>query len=265
MIKLTKMAALVGLVALACPSVASAQELTVKFDRIRNTVSVTATRADVYDVVQQLFSQAGAPQVDVARNVRGRVTTNLSGVTRDSALSTILSQVDASYRVENGIYYVRTNRSGGDQRDDRGQRGDRTGGGSGSDPVDEKMPAGFDKRVNMVARDRPIGEVTGSLARMGGVVIKIDREIPGDLMLDVMARDEVLWTVLRRIASVSHLKIDSTAPREITFRPLPSFAAYYRGRRIGSSGELFSCRNCRFNEIKRGWRFCPMCGERIDR
>jgi hypothetical protein len=117
----------------------------------------------------------------------------------------------------------------------------------------------------MVAQDRPIGEVIRILARSGGVTINIDRDIPGDLMLDVMAKSEVLWTVLQRIASSSHLKLDLTSPSNVILRPLPSFAAYYRGRRIGSSGETFTCRNCRFSELKRGWKFCPMCGERIDR
>jgi hypothetical protein len=253
------------LLAASCVVPAVAQELIVKFDRIRNTVSVEATRADVYEVVQQLFSQAGSPQIDVARNVRGRVTTNLKGVSRDSALASVLSQVGASYRVLNGIYYVRSNRQAPGQADDRDKdrwppQGHIPGGGK-----PEEVPANFDKHVDMVARDSRIGPVISALGRMGGVTLRMDRDIPGDLTLDVMAKDEILWTVLKRIAAASHLKLDLTGPREATFRPLPSFAAYYRGRRIGGSNDYFSCRNCRFEELKRGWKFCPMCGDRLDR
>jgi hypothetical protein len=259
--KATKWLAAALMATMALP--AFSQELIVRFDRTNNTVSVRATRADVYDVVQQLFSQAGAPQVDVARNVRGRVSTNLTGVTRDSALSTVLAQVDAGYRVVNGIYYVRSNR----QDPGRGGEGGGTPGGGGSIPDDKPgdIPTGFERRVDMVSYDRPIGAVVSALGRSGGVSLRIDRDIPGDLTLDVLAKNEVLWTVLKRIAAASHLKVEVTGPREATFRPLPSFAAYYRGRRVGGSTEYFSCRNCRFNELKRGWRFCPMCGERVDR
>jgi hypothetical protein len=133
-------------------------------------------------------------------------------------------------------------------------------------PKPEDVPAAFRVMVDIAAQRRPIGEVTRVLSQQSGVAIKQDRDIPGDLDVTIMAKREPLWTVVQRLAIAARLKADITGRREITLRPLSSVYVDYKGNRVGSVVEDYgTCPHCRFNELKRGWKYCPMCGERIQR
>lgn len=67
--------------------------------------SIEYDRADVRDALRPLFKLIGASYV-IAPDVVGAVTVRMKDVSFETALRHILRQVDATYRVENGIYHV---------------------------------------------------------------------------------------------------------------------------------------------------------------
>jgi hypothetical protein len=239
------------------------RDLLVQFDRVTNTVTIDASYANVRDVIDQLFSQAGAPKVDVDPRLRGRVKLHLKGAQRDVVLRAALEQVGATYTVRNGVYDIRA----AERRPGGGSGGS---GGSGpvtplpNVPVPPNLPPIFLSLVEVNARSRPIGEYTNAMTRQTGVAVRYDRALPGDILVDATASRETFWKVIHGIAAASQLRVEVSGPREVTLRPLPSFEAWYRGRKLGSVGERAgSCRRCRY-ERKAEWRFCPMCGERLE-
>ena len=62
--------------------------------------------ADVREVLKSLFKAVGNPGYSVDSTVQGTVTTNLTNVTFAVALQNVLRQVDATYRIEGGIYQI---------------------------------------------------------------------------------------------------------------------------------------------------------------
>lgn len=130
-------------------------------------------------------------------------------------------------------------------------------------PSMENVPAAMRKRVNIRAVNSLIGGVLRSLSAQSGVEIKVDRDVPGELRVDVLAKGDSFWDTLSRLAFASHLKVEITGPRSVMVRPLADFWVWYRGRLVGHVREYHPlCRKCDY-ERKKEWRFCPMCGERL--
>ena len=60
-------------------------------------------------------------------------------------------------------------------------------------------------------------------------------------------------------------KVEVTAEREATFSPLVSAVARRGGEVLGGVRETYgACRHCHY-KTERDWRYCPMCGERLER
>jgi hypothetical protein len=252
------LAALLALVLV--PVRGAAQGITVQFDRLRNTVSVDTDGGDVVRVVRSLFSQVGGARYQMDPDVSGTVSVHLRDAKPDEALSAVLGQVGATWRVERGVYYIsprtRRQRPGGNDRDrddrrfgDRGGRDLDNGDRANVDLAD--VPAAFRARVGITAYHRPIGEVLGSLNSRYGTRLAADRDVPGDLRVDIVAKDEMLVKVLQRLAIAGRLKLDITGPVSAVLRPRTSVSVDYG-----------TCRNCRY-ALRREWRYCPMCGERL--
>lgn len=67
--------------------------------------SVQFENADIRDALKVLFRAVGA-NYSVAPEVQGLVTANLTNVPFETALRNLLNQVNATYRIEGGIYNI---------------------------------------------------------------------------------------------------------------------------------------------------------------
>jgi type II secretory pathway component GspD/PulD (secretin) len=83
------------------PSLASAQS----DPRDRIIPELKVDDAEVRDVLKLLFRFAGA-SYSVASDVQGTVTVNLTNTPFETALRTVLNQVDSTWRVEGNIYNI---------------------------------------------------------------------------------------------------------------------------------------------------------------
>lgn len=83
------------------PSLASAQN----DPRDRVIPELKVDDAEVRDVLKLLFRFAGA-NYSVASDVQGTVTLSLTNTPFETALRTVLNQVDSTWRVEGGIYNI---------------------------------------------------------------------------------------------------------------------------------------------------------------
>jgi len=85
----------------AMPSLASAQE-----DVSQKTIpSLELEQADVREALRALFKNVNV-SYSIAPEVQGTVTVSLKSVTFETALQHVLRQVDATYRVEGGVYEI---------------------------------------------------------------------------------------------------------------------------------------------------------------
>ena len=85
----------------AAPLPASAQN----DPRDRMVQSLELDQADIRDALKLLFRMVGA-NYSVASDVQGTVTISLQNVPFETALRAVLNQVDATWRVEGGIYNI---------------------------------------------------------------------------------------------------------------------------------------------------------------
>ncbi len=67
--------------------------------------SLELDQADVRDALRALFRNVGV-SYSIAPEVQGFVTVSLKNVTFEAALQNVLRQVDATYRVEGGVYQI---------------------------------------------------------------------------------------------------------------------------------------------------------------
>jgi hypothetical protein len=74
-------------------------------DLSQKRVTVKYDQADIRYVLKQLFESVGA-NYSIDPQVQGTVTVSLTDVPFEVALNTILRQLDLTYRIENGVYYV---------------------------------------------------------------------------------------------------------------------------------------------------------------
>ncbi|RYG45659.1 hypothetical protein EON79_12120, partial [bacterium] len=63
-------------------------------------------QVDVREALRALFRAVGNPGYTIDPAVQGTITVNLTNVTFDVALNNILRQVDATYRLDGGIYQI---------------------------------------------------------------------------------------------------------------------------------------------------------------
>lgn len=88
--------------ALAMPTTASAQQEDIR----KKKVSLEIQDADVRDALKLLFDAAGVQNYTVASDVQGTVTVKLTDVPFETALRSILDQVDATYSFEAGLIRI---------------------------------------------------------------------------------------------------------------------------------------------------------------
>ncbi len=74
-------------------------------DLSQRRVTVKYDQADIRFVLKQLFDSVGA-NYSLDPNVQGNVTVSLTDVPFTVALDAVLRQLDLTYRIENGVYYV---------------------------------------------------------------------------------------------------------------------------------------------------------------
>ncbi len=85
----------------AMPSVASAQE-----DISQKQISsLELEQADVREALRALFKNVNV-SYSIAPEVQGPITVSLKNVTFETALQNVLRQVDATYRIEAGVYEI---------------------------------------------------------------------------------------------------------------------------------------------------------------
>jgi type II secretory pathway component GspD/PulD (secretin) len=71
----------------------------------QNIPSLELDQADVREALRALFRNVNV-SYSIAPEVQGTVTVSLRNVTFEAALQNILKQVDATYRVEGGVYQI---------------------------------------------------------------------------------------------------------------------------------------------------------------
>ena len=126
------------------------------------------------------------------------------------------------------------------------------------------VPPAMRQRVDIKTYNSFLGSVFRSLTNQTGVTINVDRDVPGGFRVDAVSKGETFWDTITRLAAASHLKVEITGPRSVMVRPLADFWVWYRGRKVGHVGEYSPiCRKCDY-ERKKEWRFCPMCGEKLN-
>src|SRR5580693_10046632 len=86
----------------AMPSLASAQSEDVSQKTIP---SLELEQADVREALRALFKNVNV-SYSIAPEVQGPVTVSLKNVTFETALQNVLRQVDATYRIEAGVYEI---------------------------------------------------------------------------------------------------------------------------------------------------------------
>ena len=67
--------------------------------------SLELDQADIRDALRALFKNVGISYV-IAPDVQGQISVSLKDVPFETALQNILKQVDATYRVEGGVYSI---------------------------------------------------------------------------------------------------------------------------------------------------------------
>jgi len=68
-------------------------------------VSIQFERVDVRDALRQLFKTVGV-SYSITPEVQGTVTVDLKNISFEQGLQNVLRQVDATYRVQGGVYEV---------------------------------------------------------------------------------------------------------------------------------------------------------------
>lgn len=262
-----------GLAAVPAPS-AITQGVQAQFDRSLELVTVDADRADIGRVLRAVFSQMGGlHHVDLGHTatngVTGNVTVHLRNASIDTFLKTVLDQVGGAFVAKGSIYIVRPAGSPDLVPSSRGDRnpGGNTGRpvvnpvvlGNQGTPVNPSVPEAFKKRIGLVVRDQAIGTVLSHLNIEAGVTLTLSREVPGNTRVSVRAGDEPLIDVLDKICRAARLKYNITGERSATISPISVVRPTSPGR-----DQYGRCRNCRY-DLKDEWRFCPMCGARLDR
>jgi type II secretory pathway component GspD/PulD (secretin) len=226
--------ATLALFAICCVP-ATAQKVDVRYDPISKTVNLDADHANVRDLVQRLLSTASVTRYHMDPRIDAPVTLTLRNTPFDRALQTTLARAGAEYDYAEGVLRIFP-------------VGERPGRGRPGSSVPQALLA----RVTIHMVDAPISSVVTVLSRNTAIPINVVRAIPADLSVTINAVNEPLWDVLQRIARQTGLRVEATGDREATF--LPRIAAPDGG----------ACAHCRY-ELKREWKFCPMCGDRINR
>lgn len=67
--------------------------------------SLQLDQADIRDALKILFRNVGV-SYSVDSNVQGTITCDLKNIPFETALRSVLSQVNATYRIEGGVYYI---------------------------------------------------------------------------------------------------------------------------------------------------------------
>ena len=92
--------ALLALMVFSAAPVARAQD-----DVSGKIVTLEYEQADVREALKALFKNVGVNYV-IAPEIQGTITVNLKNVTFETAIQNVLRQVDATYRVEGGVYQI---------------------------------------------------------------------------------------------------------------------------------------------------------------
>jgi len=100
-LKIALSVAFAGSLLTVLPTLASAQEDITT----HNISSLELSQADVREAVRALFKNVNASYT-IDPDVQGPVTASLKNVTFETALQNILRQVDATYRIEAGVYVI---------------------------------------------------------------------------------------------------------------------------------------------------------------
>lgn len=104
----------------------------------KNIPSLEYQQADVREALEALFKDVGI-SFSIAPEVQGTVTVSLHNVTFSSALQNILRQVDATYRIQAGVYEI--------------IRREESGGPSNEGPVSPIKPGEVVRRIRVMSAD----------------------------------------------------------------------------------------------------------------
>ncbi len=99
--KLTLGTALGALMLAGVPTMAFAQDDITQ----RNIPSLEYQQADVREALRALFRSVGASYT-IAPDVQGLITVSLKNVPFEQALQQVIRQVEATYRIESGVYQI---------------------------------------------------------------------------------------------------------------------------------------------------------------
>ncbi len=243
---------------------------------------------DVRDVLRELFRRYSL-SYSIAPEVQGTVSAHLRNVTLETALQTILRQVDASCWVEAGVvhivprnasyaegvaqpaakrtittdgHYVFVTNGGTLFKLRTGDLGvvDRAPLSGGSLRAQHRLRFGLGREIRFGARGRPLRDVINSIVRPTGLTVEIAPEVRDEVSLDVQTRsvEETLRQVARLAQgeltySETGARIESR-PRRIRFGSDPSFIRWASDEveaTVASGDALFLLRTTRVEKIRK--------------
>lgn len=243
------------------------QKLDLRYEPIGKTVNLDADNADIRQIVRKLVNASGITLYRMDPGIDANVTLTLRNTPFDLALQTALARAGAEHDYKDGLLriYRVGKRPGDDSGTGRGGgRLDNNNRSGGDYRPGATIPAIFLSRVALRMNDSPIATVMANLSRQSGVRVTATSETPLDLRVTMVASNEPLWAVLQRIAQASRLKVEVAGDREAIFSPLASVQSRDRDGHVGNSRDAGVCRHCRY-DLKREWKYCPMCGDRTGR
>jgi hypothetical protein len=240
----------------------------------RPLYDLKAEKADLVDVLKQLFQRAGIGSYEISQEVRQSVTLSAKGATADELIDKVRGATVPPFNIQtNGrtVFVTRSatavSRAEEIRRRMESNQFKRMPGLVPGGVVDSvggvyRDAAALDRPVTLVVPDdKPItlSAALQAFERQTGVPIRLDRSLSPDIKFLGSVTNVPLRSVLQKLAPGNDdgsLKI-VTMPNQIVIAPADRFNVMLNGTAIMSTE---GCQKCR-QPLHALWSFCPNCGQ----
>lgn len=233
-----------------------------------------ADKADVLDLLKQLFAKAGVRNYEISPEIRQNITLSASAATADELIEKVRSATVPPVNIlTNGTTVFVTRSASAVSKAEEIRR--RMEANQNSRLAPSIVPSGLSEAfangyrdtaaletlVSLnVPDDRPItlGMALQLLERQSRVPLRLDPGVPADIKFTGVVTRVPLRSVLQNLAPGTgdgSLKVVSM-PTQILIAPSDRFNLYWNGGAVSST---LSCAKCR-QPVLSVWSYCPNCG-----